>query len=178
VNKTFIAGLAGALAVLVVVGAFLVLDRTTLHWYSGEAASSPTSTSTPTATPSPSATPTMTGTVPPTAVPPVDQAPPIPTPRQLAVQPTVPPAAASPRFQPAEAASIAARYWISSNHLPSEEIYGCETATWVGTAWRVTCQRSICVDARPGSCDDISPIVLCVYEASSTVRSIWPDESC
>jgi hypothetical protein len=36
VNKTLIAGLAGALAVLVVVGAFLALDRTALHWYAGD----------------------------------------------------------------------------------------------------------------------------------------------
>lgn len=33
-NKTFIAGLAGALVALIVVAGFMVLDRTTLHWYS------------------------------------------------------------------------------------------------------------------------------------------------
>jgi hypothetical protein len=36
VNKTFIASLAGALVVLLVVAAFLALDRTTLHWLTDE----------------------------------------------------------------------------------------------------------------------------------------------
>ncbi len=40
-NKTFIAGLAGALVVLAVLGAFLALDRTTLHLYSADDAPSP-----------------------------------------------------------------------------------------------------------------------------------------
>ena len=35
-TKTLIAGLVGATLVLIVIGTFLALDKTTLHWYAGE----------------------------------------------------------------------------------------------------------------------------------------------
>ncbi len=170
------AALAGALLVVAAVGVFIAVDRTTLHWYSAEGASPPTATPTATATSTPTSTATPNPTATATVVPPPTTAASRAAPTAAPAQPPAQPA--SPRFQPAEAITIAARYWIGSDPLPSEEIYGCQSATWTGTAWRVICERSICANAGPGRCGDISPIVLCVYEDTETVRGIWSDESC
>jgi hypothetical protein len=179
VNKTFIAGLAGALAVLVVVGAFLALDRTTLHWYAGDDASEPAvSASRLDASPRPtvairsSATRPL-GTPSPRAV--VQQSTQTRSEEPSAPQPTSPPEPAStlpanpqptqaprPAFQPGEATAIAVEWWQSDRNNTNH--HGALTdcvATWRVTRWEVGCHCAAT------SC--VSYEVLCVYETTRTV---------
>ena len=69
-RATVVTALAGALLALAIVGGFMALDRTVLHWYAAASQElPPTPTPTATGTPTPAPTPTATGTPTPTPTP-------------------------------------------------------------------------------------------------------------
>jgi hypothetical protein len=193
VAKTWIASLAGATAVLTVVGAFLALDKTTLHWYASEstnAASRSQFSVVPEGTfqqPTAAATATLQGVVPETPEPPeegnqldvIAQVPAqqaTPLPQQVATQvpsnPTAtrvprptrtPTPTPSPLFQPGEAVALAEQWWDPKEQIAS--ISDC-FAVWRWTHWEVPCKY------RSFACSGIGcayRVRLCVYEASRSV---------